>query len=62
MNNNARDTDILLLNHELRELNYIKENNCDYETAHAFSTEKYDWNTEIKKVIDKDNIDPKFLK
>lgn len=62
MNGNPRDTDILLLNHELRELKYIRETNCDYETAHAFSTEKYDWNAEMKKIIDKDNIDPKFLK
>lgn len=62
MNGNPKDTDILLLNHELRELKYIRETNCDYETAHAFSTEKYDWQTAKEKFVDKDNIDKKFLK
>lgn len=62
INGKTRDTDILLLNHELRELNYIKKTNCDYETAHAFSTKKYDWQTAKETFIDRDNIDSKFLK
>lgn len=62
MEGRAKNTDILFLNHELRELKYMKETGCDYETAHAFSSKKYDWQTEIEKIVDKDNINPKWLK
>ena len=46
MNGNTKETDVLLLNHELRELKYMKKTNCDYETAHKFSSQKYDWNSD----------------
>lgn len=53
---NIKDADILLLNHELRELNYMAETNCPYETAHKYSNEKYDWQTVIDSIIDNDNL------
>ena len=62
MKGNATQNDILLLNHELRELRYIEENNCDYETAHFFSNQKYDWQDAIDSIVDKDEIDPELLK
>lgn len=62
MEGRVKGTNILFLNHELRELKYMQKTGCDYETAHAFSTKKYDWQTAIDKIIDKDNINPKWLK
>ena len=62
MEGRASDTDILFLKHELRELEYMQETNCDYETAHAFSTQKYDWQTAVDEIIDKDEINPELLK
>jgi hypothetical protein len=62
MENKARDTDILLLRHELRELKYMRDTGCDYETAHAFSTKKYDWQTAVEGMTDCDEINPKLLK
>ena len=56
------DSDILFLNHELTELKYMKENNCDYEITHNFSTERYDWQSVVDSIIDKDKINPKWLK
>ncbi len=53
---NIKETDILLLNHELRELNYMAETNCPYEIAHKYSNEKYDWQTAIDAIIDTDNL------
>ena len=40
----------------------MKKNNCDYETAHDFSTERYDWQSVVDSIIDKDKINPKWLK
>jgi len=62
MKGNATQNDILLLNHELRELRYIEENNCDYETAHLFSNQKYDWQDAVDSIVDKDEIDSELLK
>lgn len=38
----------------------MKENNCDYEITHNFSTERYDWQSVVDSIIDKDKINPKF--
>lgn len=62
MENNFKDSDILLLNHELRELRYMQSTGCDYETAHRYATQKYDWQSVIDSIIDKDNINPDLLK
>lgn len=62
MKGEQTETDILLLNHELRELRYMQETGCDYETAHAYSSEKYDWQTAVDSVIDRDSLDPELLK
>ena len=62
MKGEQKDEDILLLKHELRELEYMKETGCDYETAHAYSSEKYDWQAAVDKMLDKDSIDPELLK
>lgn len=51
-----RETDILLLNHELRELLYMKETGCAYETAHAYSELKYDWQSAIDAIVDYDEL------
>ena len=62
MENNFKDSDILLLNHELRELRYMQSTGCDYETAHRYATQKYDWQSVIDSIIDKDNINQDLLK
>jgi len=62
MQNRATETDILLLNHELRELNYMKKTGCTYEKAHKYSSKKYDWQSAVDSMNDTDNIDPDFLK
>jgi SPP1 gp7 family putative phage head morphogenesis protein len=62
MEGRATDNDILFLNHELTELKYMNENGCDYETAHNFSTKQYDWQSAVDSVIDKDEINSKWLK
>jgi hypothetical protein len=51
-----RDSDILLLNHELRELEYMATTNCVYEVAHAYSNEKYNWQKVIDAIVDNDNL------
>lgn len=53
---NIRENDILLLNHELRELEYMKKTGCTYEKAHVYSTEKYDWESVMLKTPDYDNL------
>lgn len=62
MENNFMDSDILFLNHELRELKYMQDTNCDYETAHKYATQKYDWQSVIDEIVDNDNINPNLLK
>ncbi len=62
MENRATDTDILLLKHELRELKYMKKTGCTYEKAHAFSNQKYDWQTAVDLLNDNDNLNPELLK
>lgn len=62
MENHFKNSDILLLNHELRELNYMHKTNCDYETAHRYATQKYDWQSVIETMVDTDNINPNLLK
>ena len=62
MENRATDTDILLLKHELRELRYMKKTGCTYEKAHAFSNQKYDWQTAVDLLNDNDNLNPELLK
>ena len=41
--------DIIFLNHELEELEYMKNNNVVYEIAHEYANKKYNWETLIKK-------------
>ncbi|WP_303819103.1 hypothetical protein [Ruminococcus flavefaciens] len=62
MENRTTETDMLLLKHELRELRYMRKTGCTYEKAHAFSNQKYDWQTSIDSLIDNDNLDPELLK
>lgn len=62
MENRATDTDILLLKHELRELRYMKKTGCSYEKAHAFSNQKYDWQTAVDLLNDNDNLNPDLIK
>lgn len=62
MKGNPQDIDILLLNHELRELRYIEKTGCDYETAHRYSNQKYDWEAAIVSFVETDNIDTNLLK
>lgn len=62
MKGNPQEIDILLLNHELRELRYIQKTGCDYETAHRYSNQKYDWETAIASFVETDNIDTDLLK
>jgi uncharacterized repeat protein (TIGR02543 family) len=47
INGNATKTDILLLNHELFESNYMRLHNCTYEVAHEQATKFYDWSKEV---------------
>ena len=61
MENRFTDMDILLLNHELRELRYMKQHQCDYETAHAYATQKYDWQSAVDAIVDSDDIDQNLL-
>lgn len=56
MEGEGKDSDILLLNHELRELRYMQETGCDYETAHNYSCQKYDWQSVIDNIIDTDTL------
>lgn len=60
--NRATDTDILLLNHELRELRFIQKNGSTYEVAHEFANKKYDWQSAIDSITDNDNLNPELLK
>ncbi len=44
------DIDILLLNHELLELTYIKNKKYNiYETAHKMANKKYNWQRRLKE-------------
>ena len=61
MENKFTDTDILLLNHELRELRYINQHQCDYDTAHVYATQKYDWQSAVDAIVDSDDIDTNLL-
>lgn len=62
MKNKAISSDILMLNHEFRELKYIEKTGCSYEVAHNYSSEKYDWQSVIDEIVDTDEIDLKLLK
>jgi hypothetical protein len=44
-----RDTDLLLLRHELEELTVMAKNGYDYPTAHEKANEKYPWNKKVKE-------------
>ena len=61
MQGKATDTDILFLHHELEELRYMQKHKCNYETAHAFANRRFNWEKEIDKIVDTDEIDPKLL-
>lgn len=61
MDNEARDTNLLLLNHELEELKYMQKFNCDYETAHAVATKKFDWQSAIELITDTDELKLRYL-
>ena len=52
---------ILFLHHELEELRYMQKHKCNYETAHAFANRRFNWEKEIDKIVDTDEIDPKLL-
>jgi len=45
---NFYDTDILFLNHELEELEYMRNNNVVYEIAHEHANKKYNWEYSIR--------------
>ena len=62
MQGHSNETDILLVNHELCELNYIKKTGCSYEKAHRYATKKYDWQSAVDLLIDTDDIDNELLK
>jgi hypothetical protein len=47
---NYTDNDMLLLNHELEEINYMHENNAAYETAHKYANQKYNWERVILEI------------
>lgn len=61
MEGNATDNDILFLRYELEELRYIQKHKCDYETAHTYANRRFNWEEEIIKIVDTDEIDPKLL-
>ncbi len=61
MKGEQQEIDILLLNHELRELRYIQKTGCDYETAHKYSSQKYDWESAIPLFNETDSIDTSLL-
>jgi hypothetical protein len=42
------DDDILLLKHELRELEYMQSNGSSYEEAHNYANKKYNWSKTLK--------------
>ena len=54
---NILESDIILLNHELTELLYMKEHNCPYEQAHAYAVQFYDWDKAINQFVDTDNLE-----
>lgn len=61
MKGEQQEIEILLLNHELRELRYIQKTGCDYETAHNYSNQKYDWESAIPLFNETDSIDTSLL-
>ena len=54
--NNIRDTDILLLRHELEELSIMNSTGVVFEKAHPLANKKYDWQTAIQGFIDYDEL------
>ena len=45
---NFSANDVLLLNHELEEIRYMREHKAFYEEAHRHANEKYNWQNTLK--------------
>lgn len=52
---NERPLDILLLKHEYYEIMLMKRKGLNYSEAHSITTEKYNWQEEIRKELENDS-------
>ena len=53
---NIKPTDILLAQHELLECKIMREQHFVFEDAHALANLKFNWENEIEKIIDTDEL------
>ena len=53
---NIKDSDILMLKHELEETIIMETTGACYEDAHNQANQKYNWQYEKEKFIDNDNL------
>lgn len=53
---NIRETDLLLLKHELEELNIMHQQHMVYEDAHEIVNQKYNWEQTIEQIVDEDEL------
>ncbi len=53
---NIKETDLLLLRHELEELTIMHEKNMVYEDAHELANKKYNWEDAVENFDDNDEL------
>lgn len=53
---NIKETDYLLLEHELEEVKIMEAMEIPYENAHKLANQKFNWEDEIEKIIDEDEL------
>ena len=53
---NIKEIDYLLLEHELEEAKIMKKMKIPYEDAHELANQKFNWEDEIEKIIDEDEL------
>lgn len=54
--NNIKESDIILLEHEFKELTIMKTLNATYEEAHKLANHEFNWEQAIENFIDTDEL------